>query len=66
MINALSEKAQIPIIQHSSSERRASIVPNKLNVWGSVSSLTLTLLSGESGVTNEYMIQFTVSSSSFS
>ena len=65
-INALSEKAQIPIVQHASSEQRASIVPNKLNVWGGMSSLTITLLSGESGVTNEYMIQFTVSSSSFS
>jgi len=65
-INALSEKAQIPIVQHASSEQRASIVPNKLNVWGGMSSLTIALLSGDSGVTNEYMIQFTVSSSSFS
>ena len=36
-----------------------SIAPNVLNVWGVVSSLTISFDVGASGAVNEYMIQFT-------
>ena len=43
----------------------ARILPNVLNVWGSVSSLTVTLAPGNTGDMNEYMLEFTVSGSAF-
>lgn len=46
-------------------ETTVAIDPNKLNVWGSVASLNLTLTPGTAGVANEYMLQFTVSGDNF-
>ena len=63
-VASLTDMAKIPVVQHNST--LVSIAPNKLNVWGRISSLTLTFLSGEAGVANEYMIQFTVLSENFS
>lgn len=42
-----------------------SINPNVLNVWGAVSSLNISLIAGTSGMINEYKMEFTVNSSSF-
>ena len=63
-VASLTDMAKIPVVQHNST--LVSIPPNKRNVWGRISSLTLTFLSGEAGVANEYMIQFTVLSENFS
>lgn len=41
----------------------ATIEPNTLNVWGSVTELNITLGAEKTGVINEYMIQFTSSAS---
>lgn len=43
-----------------------AIDPNVLNVWGQISSLTVTFNAGLSGHVNEYMIQFIVSGDDFS
>lgn len=43
----------------------ARILPNVLNVWGSVSSLTITFSPGNAGDMNEYMLEFTVSGGNF-
>lgn len=63
-VSALTDKAETPVVQQTNPV--VSIQPNKLNVWGSMSSLTITLTSGEAGIANEYMLEFTVSGSSFS
>lgn len=42
-----------------------SIQPNVLNVWGNVSSLAISLVSGAQGSVNEYMLEFTVASDNF-
>ena len=46
-------------------ETTVAIDPNKLNIWGSVASLNLTLTPETAGVANEYMLQFTVSGDNF-
>lgn len=51
--------AEIPIINHGTSDTTLSILPNVFHVWGEVASLTLTLAAGNSNVVNEYMFQFT-------
>lgn len=44
----------------------ATIQPNRLNRWGTVNSLAITLQpSGVSGVSDEFMLEFTVGSSQF-
>jgi hypothetical protein len=42
-----------------------SILPNVLNVWGSVQSLTITFIAGDVNDENEYKLQFQVSGSDF-
>lgn len=50
--------ANYPIVNHTSSS--ASISPGCLNVWGEVSSLSITLAAPSNNtIMNEYMIQFT-------
>lgn len=46
-------------------ETTVAIDPNKLNIWGSVASLNLTLTPGTAGIANEYMLQFTAASDNF-
>lgn len=41
------------------------INPNVQNVWGSVSSLTVSFASGDSSQMNEYLLEFTPSTNSF-
>lgn len=62
-VNTLNEKAQVGIVQQT--DLIVSINPNKLNVWGNVASLRITFLNGDVDVANEYMLQFTPSSDSF-
>lgn len=62
-VSNLTDKAETPIVQQTNPV--VSIQPNKLNVWGNVSSLTITLASGEAGIANEYMLQFTVNGNGF-
>lgn len=45
-------------VNHGTSDTTFTLTPNVFHVWGTVSSLTLTLGTGESGVMNEYMFQF--------
>ena len=47
------------------SQTTVSIRPNVLNVWGSVGSLNITFLAGDTDCENEYKLQFYVNSSSF-
>lgn len=58
-----SDLAQPNVVQQVS--QTATIHPNVLNVWGSVSSLTISLAAGAAEVVNEYMMQFTVSGTAF-
>ena len=47
-------------------QQNVSLVPNILNVWGNVTSLTVSLVGEEEGKVNEYMLEFTVASNNFS
>jgi len=62
-ITNLREETKISVVQQSN--MNATIAPNKLNVWGSVTFLSLAFTAGTAGVVNEYMLEFTVSGSEF-
>lgn len=62
-VTNLREEVKIVIVQQT--ERSISIAPNKLNVWGSVESLTIAFTAGTAGVTNEYMLEFVAQTSAF-
>ena len=47
------------LVNHGTSDTEFALTPNTLHVWDEVASLTLTLGSGQSGVANEYVFQFT-------
>lgn len=50
----------------SQTETTVAINPNVLNVWNTaVQSLSITLIAGQAGRPNEYMLEFTVGSSEF-
>ena len=49
---------KILIVNHGTSDTTFTLTPNKYHIWGEVSSLTLTLGSGESGYLAEYMFEF--------
>lgn len=49
-----------PIVNHGTSDTTFSVTPNILHIWGTVTSLTLTLATPtDNTIVNEYMIQFT-------
>lgn len=49
-----------------SAETKESILPNVLNKWGNIKSLTINSFQGvQEGYINEYMLEFTVSSDNF-
>ena len=49
-----------------STEVRDSILPNELNKWGKIKSLTINSFQGaQEGYVNEYMLEFTVSGDNF-
>lgn len=49
-----------------STEVKASILPNELNKWGKIKSLTINSFQGaQEGHVNEYMLEFTVSGDNF-
>lgn len=49
-----------------STEVKASILPNELNKWGKIKSLTINSFQGaQEGHVNEYMLEFTVSGDDF-
>lgn len=60
----LGEANQTPIVQLTSTT--AQVQPNVFNKWGAVTSLNITLRSGNDGICNEYMLEFTVSGDDFS
>jgi prophage DNA circulation protein len=62
-VSGLREEAKIVVIQQT--ETSVTIHPNKLNVWGSVAALTIVFAAGTQGVANEYMLEFTASTDSF-
>lgn len=48
------------VVNHGTSDTTFSLTPNVLHVWGTVTSLTLTLATPtDSTIVNEYMFQFT-------
>lgn len=49
----------------SQEQTEVTIVPNKLNIWGRVSSLIISFASGTANVCNEYMLRFTVGAANF-
>jgi len=55
-LEAKAEK--IAEINHGTSDTTFALTPNIHHVWGEVTSLTLTLATGESGIANEYMFRF--------
>jgi hypothetical protein len=56
--NAKADK--VPVVNHGTGSTTLAIAPNVLHVWGTVSSLNITLTAPtESSVYNEYMFQFT-------
>lgn len=62
-MTALSEETKTVKVQQT--ETTVAIDPNKMNVWGSVAALNITLTPGTAGVVNEYMLQFTAASDNF-
>ena len=55
----------ITIISEST-EVKASILPNELNKWGKIKSLTINSFQGaQEGCVNEYMLEFIVSGDDF-
>lgn len=48
-----------PKVNHGTSDITFELTPNVLHVWDEVSALTLTLGGERSGITNEYIFQFT-------
>jgi hypothetical protein len=62
-VTNMQASMQTPKVQQENTT--ADILPNRLNVWGTVASLTVTLTAGAAGVRNEYMLRFTVGSDSF-
>lgn len=59
----LSEETKTVKVQQT--ETTVAIDPNKMNIWGSVAALNITLTPGTAGVVNEYMLQFTAASDNF-
>lgn len=58
-ITTWNDKAEkVTQVNHGTSDTTFTLTPNVLHVWGEVTSLTLTLGTGENGVVNEYMFQF--------
>ena len=51
--------AAYPLSNHGTSSTTFTLTPNVLHVWGTVTRLTLTLGTEQSGVANEYLFQFT-------
>lgn len=58
-------REEVKIVAAQQTETTVAIDPNKLYVWGSVAELTITFNAGVSGFVNEYMLQFTPSTDSF-
>lgn len=48
-----------PEVNHGTSDTTFTLTPNTFHVWGQVTSLRLTFGSETSGMTNEYIFQFT-------
>lgn len=46
------------LVEHGTNDTTFMLTPNTFHVWGEVASLTLTLGSEQSGVSNEYLFQF--------
>lgn len=59
-LGAVPNKAdKIQELNHGTSDTTLAIAPNTFHVWGTVASLTLTLVTPtDSTIVNEYMIQF--------
>lgn len=57
--------ASSTIVVHQT-DTTISIYPNKLNVWGAVSSLTIGFEAGAAGRTSEYIMEFIVDGDNFS
>ena len=51
------------LVNHGTDDTTFTLTPNTFHVWGIVSSLTLTFGSETEGVANEYLFQFSCSSS---
>lgn len=62
-VTGLREETKIVKVQQT--ETTVAIDPNKMNIWGSVAALNITLTPGTAGVVNEYMLQFTAASDNF-
>lgn len=62
-VTALGEQTKTVKVQQT--ETTVAIDPNKMNVWGSVAALNITLTPGTAGIANEYMLQFTAASNNF-
>lgn len=63
-IAALQAQSHASVVNQT--ETTVAISPNVLNVWNTaVASLSITLIAGTGGRPDEYMMEFTVSGSSF-
>jgi len=62
-VTGLREETKIVKVQQT--ETTVAIDPNKMNIWGSVAALNITLTPGTDGIANEYMLQFTAASDNF-
>jgi hypothetical protein len=58
-IKADKDKLGYPLVNQGTSNTTTTLSPNKFYLWGTVSSLTLTLGNEISGIANEYLFQFT-------
>ena len=60
-ITEWNDKAEhTPVVNHGTSDTTFALTPNVLHIWGTVTSLTLTLATPtDATIVNEYMFQFT-------
>lgn len=54
-----NNSGQIPEVNHGTSDTTFTLTPNVMHIWGTVSSLTLSLPTDSNSVLDEYMFTFT-------
>ena len=53
------EEYRVIEVNHGTEDTTYELPPNQYHIWGEVTSLNLTLASGESGYVKDYMFEFT-------
>ena len=57
-VNDANSVSEVPIINHGTSDTTFTLPPNEMHVWGTVTTLAITLGTATPGLYNEYMFEF--------